>query len=491
MSEGRRPRSELSPEERIAQDLEWHRKEIDPRDNEETTPPAEESIETGCVWVAECYSPSHASALVSGIKDLGWDRRRPTDLYGDEPLAWLERQRGHPYGGAWLNLGTVVKEGEEGRFIGSDCRVSELPAGVDFAFARVRNVLPSLTVLTMQFVLEDALAESLEKMVRRTYETYFETRGDIQHFATVSNQKMETVRRTRAELRARCCRWFREHLPGLFSSEGEGTYFPTCEFVVFDAARPFERPRSGGRIDYLWPLRMDHGMDAWEGPDLTGVRLGLPSPFDEEQMALTLAAKRDDLPSQEDLRGYGGRSRFGLANWLEGYVEGLMTVWSLHAMLRVYERRLATVRDGVGQLDVQEPEIAARNIQSAQARLIRTSTDLLPLTSELEDLCEEEQSFSRLTPKFESLIEYPWGRLNLSEVRREDLLRRTKRTREFDGELREVVMTGGSVVGTISQERSTRANLRLQGRLTFLTWVLVVLTVVLVVIGIVTVWVAA
>ena len=52
-----------------------------------------------------------------------------------------------------------------------------------------------------------------------------------------------------------------------------------------------------------------------------------------------------------------------------------------------------------------------------------------------------------------------------------------------------MVMTVGSVIGAISQERASQANLHLQGRLTFLTWVLVVLTAVLVVIGIATVWV--
>lgn len=73
----------------------------------------------------------------------------------------------------------------------------------------------------------------------------------------------------------------------------------------------------------------------------------------------------------------------------------------------------------------------------------------------------------------------------------EDLSRRAARARELEGEVPDVVMTVGSVVGAISQERSSRPNLRLQSRLTFLTRVLLALTIVLVVIGIITVWVAA
>jgi hypothetical protein len=38
--------SERTLEEQLAADLEWHRREVDPRENEETTPPVHERIET-------------------------------------------------------------------------------------------------------------------------------------------------------------------------------------------------------------------------------------------------------------------------------------------------------------------------------------------------------------------------------------------------------------------------------------------------------------
>jgi hypothetical protein len=38
--------SERTLEEQLASDLEWHRREVDPRENEETTPPVHERIET-------------------------------------------------------------------------------------------------------------------------------------------------------------------------------------------------------------------------------------------------------------------------------------------------------------------------------------------------------------------------------------------------------------------------------------------------------------
>ena len=74
MSDRQELRSERTYEEQIAADLVRHRREVDPGENDETTPSADERIETCCIWVAECYPPSHAASLVSGLRKLGWDK---------------------------------------------------------------------------------------------------------------------------------------------------------------------------------------------------------------------------------------------------------------------------------------------------------------------------------------------------------------------------------------------------------------------------------
>lgn len=481
MSEDRESLSERTSGTQEASTLEWHRRELDPRDNEDTSPPADERIETCCIWVAECYPPSHSASLVSGLKRLGWDEWRPIDVYGGELVGWLEQQRTHPYSGAWINLGRIVREGDKKRSMVSKERIAGLPEGVMHAYAYMRSLLPSLTLLTVQFVLDDRGAESLEEAARDTFETRVEDRDGVRYFASVGEQKRQAAHEARAELRSRCCTWFREHLPGLFSSDEGESSFPRCEFMIFDKARPFERPPGGGRKDYLWPLGMGDLPDAYEGSTLSGLRLGLPSPSDKDRLALVLAAKRDEMPSDEYFRSYGGKNRSGMTLWLRQDAEGLMSVWALNAMLRVYERRLAELRDSIGEIDVQDTRVAAQKVQRAQSRLVLLSTDLLPLTSEVIDLCEKEEYFKYLAPRFESLVEYRSSRLEFAAVYREDLLRRAKRTRELEVELRQVVMTVGSVVGAISQERSSR-------RLNYLTWALVLLTVVLVGIGIATIW---
>jgi hypothetical protein len=189
LSDEQEPRSNRTFEEQLAADLEWHRREVDPGENEETNPPADERIETCCIWVTECYPPSHAAALLSGLNELGWNKRRPIDPYGDEVTGWLERARGGPYSRAWLNLRHFVRKEEEKRFLGSDVRVAQLPEGVDYAYGYVRNLRPSLTILTMQFVLDEHGSKSLEDTVRGSFETRLEGRDGERYFASVANQK--------------------------------------------------------------------------------------------------------------------------------------------------------------------------------------------------------------------------------------------------------------------------------------------------------------
>ena len=52
--------------------------------------------------------------------------------------------------------------------------------------------------------------------------------------------------------------------------------------------------------------------------------------------------------------------------------------------------------------------------------------------------------------------------------------------------MRQALMTSGSVASTISQERATQENLRLQGQVTKLTTVMMWLTIVLTVLGVLT-----
>jgi len=78
--------------------------------------------------------------------------------------------------------------------------------------------------------------------------------------------------------------------------------------------------------------------------------------------------------------------------------------------------------------------------------------------------------------------------LEILEALRQFLLHHSKWVRGSEAEVRQVLMTVGIVARTISQERATRENHRLQGQVARLTKVLVALTIVLVALSGITIW---
>ena len=485
-----------APDGQFDETLKYHHEQADPEDNRNTTPPEDERIEIHSIWVAECYAPSHTDDLLSGIRGLGWDQEKITDFFTGGVTGWLEEGRKSPFGGSWLNLNIIERPGQK-RFVGTDLKVAELPTEVDYAQGYAFNVLSSLTIITIQFILTDEAVSTLEKPLHTSVSTIVEQKGNVRQFMTVPNQKQEAVEKNRVELRRSCASWFKDNLPGLFSGDTLEGDFPTCEFITLQQARPFERPPDKMPHDsYLWLLGMDHDSDAWDNPDLAGLRLEVPfGGYQKHPYSLVLAGKKDEIGPDEDFSMYGGRNRSGYAGWLSSRVDSLLVIWTLHALLRAYEQRLAGLRDQAGALDLRRLTNMAEKLQSMQADLVQLSGDLLPLSSELTEFSETEERFVRYAEEFRPVMTFLRDRdLRLLESLRQSVLDRSKRVRGLEAEVRQVLMTIGTIASTISQERSassqeraTNENLRLQSQVERLTRVLVVLTIVLVAIGIATI----
>jgi hypothetical protein len=211
--------------------------------------------------------------------------------------------------------------------------------------------------------------------------------------------------------------------------------------------------------------------------------------FQQSPYALVLAGKKDEIASDEDLSMYGGRNRNGYTGWLDQRIDGVLSVWSLQALLAAYEQRLAVLRDQAGGLSFREPADTANQLQSIQTDLVRLSSDLLPMSSELAEFSDTKWRIERLAEEFLPVMQFLRDRgLQFTEDLRQNILDRSKRLRALEEEVRQVLTISGTVASTISQERATSQNLRLQGEVALLTKVLVFLTVVLVAIGIITIW---
>lgn len=497
----------------------------DDEENEASEPPEDEAIELHCIWVTECYGPSHIGDLISGIQQLEWDEQGNSRLLPGKITGWIEKARTETTGS--IELGHIVRPGDT-RWAG-DRRESDLPPEVDYAQGRLECPYLGLVVLSMQFVLKDDAALYLDNALRQQYETIAIPRHRGTSYLTPGLRKREAVEERRAELRRNCASWFAEYIPGMFhGGTTADERFPTCELLTIQKAQPFvslpgEQMSSPKHhlYNYLSLLQLDQVANSYESSSLPGLLLR-PGATGETGLSLLIAGRKSSLQEHPHytLHAEYEPERIKIAGTLDITVSGVMLVWSLHALLRNYERILADIESRVGAVDLTKSEDAARQVASLRSELLTISRDVVPLSLGLGRLAEHSNAFRWRTGEFmrafAAPVETDWAfttestkepsivdrlkswfaRLNSHEKQidefevpsppqqRMDLLEnvrlgianRSSRLRETEADLRQVTTTIGSMVDAVVQERATRTSLRLQRWVVILTVVLTILT---------------
>jgi len=135
----------------------------DNRDNAETEPPADETIDTKCIWAVELYTPSQISELLHRFEKLGWNRDDPTNP-DRSPVDWIQSFRESARGGGWFNLGPLYRHGDRRFFYRG--REAPLPEGVDYAVASMYSLTSSVTCVVIGFLLDDEHGRKFEDALR-------------------------------------------------------------------------------------------------------------------------------------------------------------------------------------------------------------------------------------------------------------------------------------------------------------------------------------
>lgn len=393
------------------------------------------------------------------------------------PALWLRNIRQRSASGAWLNIGPLVRPGDNRFFTRK--RTVLLPEGVDYAIAQLHNVTSSITCIVVGFVFADHVARQYDVTLRSPRITFAEKQGRGYQFHTPGFQKRHSIRKTRKELRERCADWFRRNLPGLFASGLLEGQFPICEFISLHEQTPFSPPQTGHRPpEYLGLLGIDSDIDAWVSDDLPGFRLGRPTFIDQdEEFHLILAAKHSDIPSDAGLEGYGGRNREGYVNYLNRRVDGLLTRWAVRAMLEGYERVVNSIRDAIPPGATSTSE--ALKFLGFLRKILNASTDLVAVSSDLVDYSQCRRRFEYDVADFRQANPgFARDESTLAESLRRMISERTAWLRRTDDGVRHLLSQYGTV-------QSTLVNLRLQRHVKGLTWVILLLTLATLAIGVV------
>jgi hypothetical protein len=413
------------------------------RKPEETIPPNGERVTFHCVWAVEAYTPLHARALYERLEGLGFGRDDRWDRGGIR--AQLERARGGPRGGSWMNLEHVFPPGKTGFMF--DYVEASLPEGVRVARPTLQLLTPSVTMLVVQFVLDDDAALAFDRL---SYETDFESETRIREhgFSMLPPEQVKErkLRDLRSHRRRDAAAWIGEQVPGVFASGLAGWPMPTAELVTTEIAVPFAK--GGDWRGYVDFVGLGYDPLHWVSNEAPNWRLT----FDRDEEFAILAGRRADV-TKEKYTENGQDERWPMTYEMHEKFAKDLALWGASHLLIAFHTRLRSIRD---------QELRKRRFQSAGRRLGTIRDEFLRDASDARDAAVELERFADDPRRFKQFACEWQGSDAIPRREKEELLDNLREIVQLNAatligteqRLRDLIVVDSTVVGT-------RAGLRL------------------------------
>ena len=280
------------------------------------------------------------------------------------------------------------------------------------------------------------------------------------------NQKKEqigTIRRNVSDLTAT---WFRKNLPGLFSSGLLHGELPTCELITLRKAEPFPTTADGDCLPpiYLDVLGLSHSFAAWKSTTNVGLKLSFSHDSrDAQRQYMTVAVKESRLiEAMSDL--WVDRGRSSRIAYLDQILAHLMGLWAILPMLEGYGRHIREVRDSV--IAVSDNRKNSLELLNMLGRHISYSVDVAAVSSELIAASSDRFPLFGLGEPFVLCDTEQQPTENLESMLVRTIRDRAKWLQQSDAAIRGHLTQYGTLLGATE-------NVRLQRRITWLTWGLV------------------
>ena len=386
---------------------------------------------------------------------LGWLGERGM-FEAEDPASWLAKSRRDGRGG-WRTVGYLVSQGFAADLPG-ETRTARVPAGVDYVHLTMGLVTPSLVSVAVCFTFNDERSGVFEDALRTHRQTCTKkTRRGWEYYRPEA-QKSNHIHQIRHELVRVATDWFAENLPGVFSSGQLGRDVPTCEFLTLRKTDPIPSQHEEDDIArlYLMTLGVYWDTDIWVMANHTDVKFSLPhSVFFGPPHHCVLTARDSEIDTGNP-HHYGDQQT----------MKTILCAWGVLALLGCYEDQMRKVRDSVSSASKQHKkltDILDEMVASGSIDIMAVVTELAsaprnglrlfgPMTR-IVPRRSEDASVESLNELFRDAIRN--GAIGLKEIERST----SDRLTQF-----------GSLVGA-------RENVRLQRKITTLTWVLVVIGV--------------
>ena len=434
----------LSRDDYFAEILESRRKN-DAVINAETTPPEDEYVDLRCIWAVEYYTPSHVDNL---IESLGKLKSIEDDLPGREnPGSWVRNVRNFSSGGSWFNLG-VFRSADDERFWPMPYRTAPLPKSVDQARGHIHSLTPSLTCIVMCFIFDENARCRLDEALRKYRRTLIRDLSNGYQTIDPERQKTEEVQQIRQEYKNLASKWFRENLPGVFSSDLLGGRLPTCELVTLRNAEPFPDPEVGdaSRPGYLRVLDLKFSPSVWKSTDLVGLKFSFGRLGHELAYNSTFAVRDADI------------DRAGLSEpvaHVDSKYHGMVAKLAVEPLLEGYSKGLNELRDsvttGIRRRSRRRPFQTLQSLVDNPAY----DVDIAAVTADLTAYTGESYRFWKDLAPF--IPGYEWGNQNpLDESFGLAVNRHAARVNQTDLSLRDHLTQYGSLIAATENIRTQK-----------------------------------
>ena len=439
-------------------------KEIEARQNIESTPPSDEALEWHVVYLGELYLPSHAPELLRGIDAMGW---REDDGDTRAVYEWVRRSREQGSFQGYCPVGWLVRERR-----GPGAHETDLPDGVQHAHPIFWALSPGVTALTIQFVLDEQHGRILDERLREQHVTTTTPLPNGWRIHGPDSQKRAGLIAEAEAFRARCEAWLAERLPGVFAAGALDGRYPALDVISTRTFVPFgPDSRGDGLFNWKGVANLDSGFDTYASENVSGLLLNFPWRPDQPNHVLTAGGKESQLLSPENLGpGHGAADRSALASWLHFQVDDLVLAWTVQHALGAFHAALASRRDFALRLG-EDPAELLSSLGQVRTAVLPQWRDAQVLSSDFTSLAEDDYALP-----FRGL---DWRRIpprDDDDVDLGTMLR--KRCGYFARLLGETETRLRESVAADAQLATAAANLRLQRRVERLTWASVAIALV-------------
>ena len=442
--------------------------ERDPQDNSATTPPEDECVDLCCAWGIELYTPTYIPDLIEGLRELGWhtnDHRDPTR----DPESWLQGLRRFQSGGAWLNLGYLIPNDSGPLLIGAEKRVASLPECAKYARIRICSISPSLVSVVVCFVFNDETSTIFDRALRINRQTYTTPSPRGHRIHDVRSQKSEHIGRIRSNINRQIGTWFAGNLPGLFSSGILDRDIPTCEFITLVKSEPFPSPieSESNSQEYLELLGLRLDFDAWKNSRTPGLKFTMEDRRGRNPRYHSILATKENRHIDGMPDFWPNTDRNARIMHVGELMPNLLSLCSILPMLEGYTQHLNTVRDSATSRP--RDRLAPAEVLEKLGGDVAYSVDIAAVTAELAMYAEEAFPLVHDVEQFEPCDArlYETGK-NLRERLEFIVHEQATWLERTDKSIRDHLTQYGSLVGAAQ-------NVRMQARITLLTWALLIL----------------